>query len=59
MEEDLAVQLAMVQIDAANRLHERLTGWQVTGDAVRALMCAFLGLKIVCKFCLGSKPVPG
>ena len=59
MENDLAVPLAMAHIDAANGLHEQLTGWQVTDDALRALMCAFLGLKIVRKFCLVSKPVPG
>ena len=59
MEKNFAVVLTMAQIDAANRLHEQLTGWQVTDDALRALMCAFLGLKIVRKFCLVSKPVPG
>ena len=59
MENDLAVALTMVQIDAANGLREQLSGWQVTDDALRALMCAFLGLKIVRKFCLVSKPVPG
>ena len=59
MEKDLAVPLAMVQIEAANRFHEQLTGWLVTDGAMRALMCAFLGLKIVRKFCLVSKPVPG
>ena len=58
MENDLTVPLAMGQIDAANRLHEQLSGWQVTDDALRAL-CAFLGLKIVRKFCLVSKPVSG
>lgn len=37
MENDLAVPLAMVQIDAANRLHEQLSGWQVTDDALRTV----------------------
>ena len=59
MEKDLAVLLTMAQIDAVNRFHEQLSGWQITDDALRALMCAFLGLKIVRKFCLVSKPVPG
>jgi len=58
MENGLAVPLTMVQIEAANRLHEQLSGWQVTDDALRALMCAFR-LKIVRKFCLVSKSVPG
>ena len=59
MGNDLTLPLAMAQIEAANRLHEQLSEWQVTDGAMRALMCAFLGLKIVRKFCLASKPVPG
>ncbi len=42
MEKNLAVPLAMAQIEAANELHEQLTGWQVTYSALRTvrLTCA-------------------
>src|SRR5436853_7873175 len=37
METSLAVQLAMTQIEAANRLHGKLLQWQVTDRALHTL----------------------
>ena len=45
MENDLTVPLVMVQIDAANRFHEQLSGWQVTDDALHALHVRFPGFE--------------
>ena len=45
MENGLAVPLTMVQIEAANRLHEQLSGWQVTDGAMRALHVRFPGFE--------------
>lgn len=43
---DLAVPLSMSQIEAANRLHQQLTQWQVTDSALHTLNDRFPGFDI-------------
>lgn len=42
----LSVSLSMSQIEAANRLHEKLLQWKITDDALNALKDRFPGFDI-------------